>query len=163
MKTFPIFVVASMLLSPVFALAVTTTTSPGKNAVSITASGTLDGVGDITPITAQILKGKAKSVIEMQASISVEGNPSLSSIYLAPSINGTPMTPVGQSSQCNSGSSSECAFTDTFWMDIDAAEAITPGSFVGQPLTIHMTAGNSSIGGSGLDYTATFTARMGKK
>ena len=162
MKVFRTFVVASILLSPICSLAVTT--SPGKNAVSVSETGTLNGNGDILPLAGQILKGKAKTVVEVQATISVQGNASLPAVYLTANVNGIPINPgYFRTSQCDTGSVQNCSFTQTFWIEIDAAELISPGLFVGVPLDITLPAGNVNFAGSGLPYTATFTARVGKK
>ena len=95
----------------------------------------LDGGGNITPApTVVISKGKAKQVLEIQATITVNASASLPSVYLGFVVNGVWVTPGFPDSQCNPAGGYRCAITATYWLDIDTAEAANPGLFVGQPL-----------------------------
>lgn len=139
------------------------TTSPGKTAVHAQATGNLNTVGDITTMTGQILKGKAKSVVEINATISIMPSSNLPGAYLRARINGINANHGNTYSQCQQVSSDRCLITATFWADIDALETANPGSFVGQPLDIEIAGGNVLAYNDPLAYWATFTARMGKK
>jgi hypothetical protein len=164
MKILCLAAIATTLLSPVAAYAAPVTTSPGKNAVHSAESNVLNGSGDIVTLTGTIEKGKKKTVLEIEASVSVAGSASLNAVYVSATINGYfPANPYFSTTHCNSANAQLCTITQTFWLDIDAAEAANVGAYVGQPLNIIVAGGNQAFAGAGLNYNASFTARVVKK
>lgn len=145
------------------AAAAVTTTSPGKTAVHATETSGLAANGDINDIYSTISKGKAKTVVEVNATVSVNASASVSSIYVYVSVNGYAANPLAYAQQCDPAATTSCTVSGAFWFDIDALEIAHPGEFVGQPIIVHLLGGNSAIAGAGTPYTATITARMGKK
>ena len=57
-----------------------------------------------------------------------------------------------------------CTVTATLIMDLDAAELASPGSFINQPLTITLWAGDAGPGGgAGQPLDVSMIVRMEKK
>lgn len=145
------------------------TTSPGKNAVFVSASNlSLPTSGTATLLTGQITKGKKKTVLAIEAMLTSIGQfsgPRTDTI--SPTVNGITVEPASSALalvNCPTISSTSfaCTVTGTWWLDIDAAEAAHAGMFVGQPLNITLT--GSEIGGVGdSGLIATLTARVQKK
>ena len=162
MKVFHASLIAAVLLVAMSSYAATT--SPGKTSSFASGDGGLDGVGDIPPLTAQILKGKSKTVIKIDASVSTATNAVLVGDYLDPSVNGYPLMPSSYIyGQCSATNGAYCTLTATFWMDVDAAELAHPGVYVGQPLNVTLQGGNSATGGAGIAYFATLSVTVVKK
>ena len=135
-------------------------TSPGKN--SAFESSDFGGFGDIptqavTLLTASIVKGKKKSVLVVEATLSAGGGVS-GTLALAVDVNGVEAEPHNFVSQ---GCSGACAVTGTWWLDLDAAELANPGVFIKQPLTVTLKGGDG--GSPESDGKVTMSVRMQKK
>jgi len=156
---------AVLLLLPALSHAAPVTTSPGKTSVFVSETAVLDGIGDIPQITAQILKAKAHQVLRLDVTIIVDGSPLVAGMYTRAQVNGLDMNPGAllPTSQCDTTSILRCSVTGTYWLDIDTAEAGTPGAFVGQPLNIAVIGGNKAASGGGLPCTSSVSAQMVKK
>ena len=140
------------------------TTSPGKSSVSVSNSGNLDGVGNTVVLHGQIAKGKAKTVLQINATVTVGSSANLAGVYLAAGVNLADPLPANYiESQCDTASIRQCTESATFWLDIDAAETASPGGFVGQPLNIAVAGGNAANDATALGYSISFSAQVMKK
>lgn len=136
-------------------LAATYSTSPGKNSAFEASTGEALTVYG-SKLTATIAKGKKKTVLAIEAGFT---DGPYSPIYgvrvlgIGVAVNGVPVQPNPAAAEQNV---IDCGLTDTppatcgvvgtFWFDIDAAELANPGMFVGQPLTVILSAGDVSGG-----------------
>jgi hypothetical protein len=155
------------------AAAVNYSTSPGKNAAFEAATGNVLTVY-LPKLTATIEKGKKRTVLAIEAGYTdgpyapIYG---VRSLGLGVTVNGVAIQPNPASAQQNvidcgltDTAPAACTIVGTFWLDIDAAEAANPGVFVGQPLSIVMSAGH--VGGGpppANPMDATLTVRVQKK
>ena len=137
-------------------------TAGGKDNVSHYTFGTLNSGGSIATTGAQLAKGKAKRILQMQLTLSLSDSSAVPSVFVIVSVNGVRTLPGIMHQQCPA-TSSRCTMTGTFWMDIDAMEAAHPDEFVGEPLDIVVDGGNDVFGGSGLFYEVTLSAQLVKK
>ncbi len=160
-KSLKLSLIAAVLLAPVISQAAPVTTSPGKNSVFAREGAVLDATGDFPDLTGQIEKGKKKTVLKVEATALIQGNAAVAGAYLAMTVNG--LTTAMASGQCDPASTHFCSLTGTYWLDLDAAELIIPGAFIGQPLNITLTGGNSAVAGAGLQSLASFSAQVVKK
>jgi hypothetical protein len=129
-------------------------TSPGKNSAFESSTGNLLTVYG-NQLTATIAKGKKKTVLAIEAAYTdgpygpIYG---VRALGLGVTVNGISVQPNPAATDQNVV---DCGLTDTppagctvvgtFWFDIDAAELANPGMFVGQTLTVVMSAGH--VGG----------------
>jgi len=155
--------------------------TPGKKVayVSTGPGGVLLPGAPAAVLTAQIVKGKKKTVLTVDATVN-------SAIVLfAPwelaigvDVNGVAMDPSTSYpfsivQDCGSdavagphGSIAEgCSVSGTFMIDIDAAEAASVGSFYNVPLNVKLVASQGPGGGFlvGVPIDATMAVRMEKK
>ena len=163
-----IAIVVLMAVSASQALATMSTTSPGKTAVfGSEDAGSLSLSGSTGGLSGTISKGKRGRVLQLAASLSVAGDPAVSSIYLQPFVNGTSFNPLQGLSyytgQCDTAAATDCTISITAWLDLDAAEAAHPGTFIGKPLSIGVYGGAFAFGVSGLAYRTSFAAELVKK
>lgn len=165
MRYIQLLAVSVCLYVPVVVRAEPTTTSPGKSSVFAEEhSGMLDSVGNITPLAGQIAKGKRKTVVRIDATVGINGNPAVTGVLVLASVNGHFAQPgFAYANQCSTASAVQCSATGTFWLDIDAAETAFPGVYVGQPLDIQVVGGNQAVAGMGLSYHVSFSAQVVKK
>jgi hypothetical protein len=126
-------------------------------------NGVLDQVGRIVPLSGMLLRGTAKTVVRIDASVFVNVNPSVDQLYVRANLNGVTSSPASYFVTCDSTKSAYCTATGTFWWDIDALEVDHPGMFVGQPLSITLHGGNLFNQGAGQPYEASFIAQVVKK
>jgi hypothetical protein len=136
------------------ATAVNYSTSPGKNAAF--EASTSDVLTVYLPkLTATIEKGKRRTVLAIEAAYTdgpygpIYG---VRALGLGVTVNGVAVQPNSAATQQNvidcglvDTPPAGCTIVGTFWLDIDAAELANPGVFVGQPLSIVMSAGH--VGG----------------
>lgn len=135
-------------------VAATYSTSPGKNSAFEASTGELLTAYS-SKLTATIAKGKKKTVLAIEASYT---DGPYSPIYgvrvlsLGVTVNGiavqpNPASPEQHVIDCGlvDNPPATCTVVGTFWFDIDAAELANPGMFVGQPLSVVMSAGH--VGG----------------
>ena len=134
------------------------TTSPGKNSVFV--AGGFNAATSAAPIlSGQILKGKKTTVLAIEAALFYLSGARSYSMF--PLVNGI-ITTNAPAMSFNCTGSDPCAFTGTWWLDIDAAEAAHPGLFVGQPLNIELRGEEDTGAGDTGDF-ATLTVRVQKK
>jgi hypothetical protein len=136
------------------AAAVNYSTSPGKNSAFEASTG--DVLTPYAPkLTASIEKGKKRTVLAIEAAYT---DGPYSPIYgvralgLGVTVNGVAVQPNPAAAEqhvidCGLTDTppATCGVVGTFWFDIDAAELANPGVFVGQPLSVVMSAGH--VGG----------------
>jgi hypothetical protein len=165
MKSNRALAAAVLLLVPALSYAAPVTTSPGKTSVFASETAVLDGVGDMPPLSAQILKAKAHQVLRLDVTVIVDAGATLAGMYTRAQVNGLDMNPgqMASTGQCDTASTLRCSVTGTYWLDIDTAETALPGSFVGQPLNIVVNGGNNAASGSGLPCRSSLSAQMVKK
>jgi len=145
-------------------------TSPGKKVAFETAKGVILDHGPHPVLTAVIEKGKKKHVITVDAMVRLDLPPGVATLSLGASVNGLEMHPRGTMGtfwsafqECpNVGMG--CTVTATLIMDLDNAELASPGSFINQPLTILLWAGDAGPGGGvGQPVDVSMIVRMEKK
>ena len=149
-------------------------TSPGKKVAFETAKGVLLNLLTGPVLTATIVKGKKKHVITVDAMVRLDLPPGVATLSLGADVNwhtcGLEMHPTGSIGtfasalqECpNVGMG--CAVTGTFILDLDAAEMVSPGCFIDQPLTITLWAGDAGPGGgAGQPVDVSMIVRMEKK
>jgi hypothetical protein len=149
-------------------------TSPGTNAVFVSrADVTISNCrgGEVTLLTATIKEGSAKSVLEVEAMLLFEkqippiagparvtARPTVNGIFMEPS-RGMTYFPISQ--QCPTDITF-CTINGIFWLDLDVAESMHPGKFLGKPLNINL-AGCEGSGGGGAITHVTVKAQIVKK
>jgi hypothetical protein len=135
--------------------ATNSSTSPGKN--SAFESSTNNPLTVYLPkLTATIAKGKKKTVLAIDAAYTdgpygpIYG---VRALGLGVTVNGIAVQPNPAATEQNvidcglvDTPPAGCTIVGTFWLDIDAAELANPGVFVGQPLTVVMSAGHIGAG-----------------
>jgi hypothetical protein len=148
-------------------------TSPGKNAAFEAATGNVLTVY-APKLTGTIAKGKRNTVLAIEAAYT---DGPYSPIYgvralgLGVTVNGVAVQPNPAAAEqhvidCGLTDTppATCTVVGTFWFDIDAAELANPGVFVGQPLTVVMSAGHVGAGAPPANpMDATLTVRVQKK
>jgi hypothetical protein len=142
-------------------------TTPPKSALFVreTAGVLLPFNGDLAPLQGMLRVGTSKTVLRVDASVTVEVDASVKDFHIYARINERDLSPGNaiRSKTCDNTRSYLCSVTGTFWFDIDALEAAFPGEFVGQPVTISLRGGNFSGAGIGRPYQASFSAKVVKK
>jgi hypothetical protein len=131
-----------------------TSITPGKQAIYVSNSNvSMPFLFDAQILSGQILKGKKKMVLEITFGWTVHNNSATNqSTGARAKVNGYDVEP--KSALTNDGlhagqdcpPSSGCTTTSHAFLDIDAAEAAHPGSFVGQPLNVDLVAFAGSVG-----------------
>jgi hypothetical protein len=155
------------------AAAVNYSTSPGKNAAFEASTGNPLTVY-LPKLTATIEKGKKRTVLAIEAGYTdgpyapIYG---VRALGLGVTVNGIAIQPNPAAAEQNvidcgltDTAPAACTIVGTFWLDIDAAELANPGVFVGQPLSIVMSAGH--VGGGPPPpnpMDATLSVRVQKK
>lgn len=137
------------------AAAVDYSTSPGKNSAFEASTGNVL-TNYASKLTATIAKGKKKTVLAIDAGYT---DGPYSPIYgvralgIGVTVNGVAVQPNPAATEqhvidCGLGDTppATCSVVGTFWFDIDAAELANPGVFVGQPLTVVLSAGHVGAG-----------------
>lgn len=136
-------------------------TSPGKN--SAFESGTINPLGSGFPtlLTATIAKGKKKKVLAIEASLA-SGSGALGVLELSVEVNGVAVEGPIVNQSCAVGVQ-HCTVVGTWWLDVDAAEAASPGTFVKQPLAVTLQGGVQAGGDTDIQGTATLSVRVESK
>jgi hypothetical protein len=101
-----------------------------------------------------IPRGRAKRMLLADATmVSNEFGPT--TISVGPLVNGIPMHSADAAvANCSTGEFG-CTASGHWWMDLDAAEAANPGSFIGQPLVLRFYAAEETgTGAAGLSVRA---------
>ena len=148
-----------------------TSTSPGKASVFVSVSRegpspNFETVCSEIPVAGTISKGRKHSVLRLDASLrdfNFSGCTPPWGQNLLASVNGVPFNGlwIGNSTTCNGGT---CSVTITNWLDIDAAEATSPGMFVGKPLNISVVPSYTLTScGCTMAESLTFSAQQVKK
>jgi hypothetical protein len=112
-----------------------------------------------------LLKGTRKTVLRIDAYVTMVSAPNVPGVYVSPSVNGYVASQLGSSQMfpCTSPAPALCTASASFWFDIDAMEAAHPGEFIDRPLNIELSGGSVAFGASGLQYEASFSAQVVKK
>jgi hypothetical protein len=132
-------------------------TSPGKNSVYASADAPAGGTYS-TAVTGTIEKGKKKTVIEIDV-MATSIYPAGGGIIVLAKVNDLHPEPIIQAlDHCAEGVL--CTVSGQWWLDVDAAEMLMPGKFVGQPLVID---GQVAASGGITDARVSLRARVRKK
>jgi hypothetical protein len=118
---------------------------------------------------ATLAKGIKKNVVTVEVTL-VNTFPSAPLLMVVqPVVNGLPMQPpfpiaadCGGTSLSTLPRTAACTLSGSFWLDIDQAETTSPGTFVGQPLTVTLLAADASGVGSETGF-ASMSVRQEKK
>jgi len=110
-------------------------TSPGKNAVFASGSGICPTGGTSVVLSATIAKGKANHVLTVQATTLANASGAFL-LMNPPNVNGVFMETANVFGDC--ANESTCTLNGMWWLDLDAAEASSPGQFYGQSLTVNL-------------------------
>jgi hypothetical protein len=138
-------------------------TSPGRSAVFASATGVplLPVVTEL--LSATIAQGKRKRILTIDAML-VADDPGIPAFQVL--VNGVPPEPSDGSNayfvaECPT-SGFGCLASATFWLDLDAADATAPGTFIRQPIVVTIHGGDDGGGGLGL-VDVSLRARLEKK
>ena len=125
--------------------------------------GHLDANGQTAHLVGALAKGSHKTVVRVDAMLTVQGGASFPNIMIWADLNGKhPSNTVdGAAAGCPT-THPFCTITATLWFDLDELEAAFPGWFVGQPLAIRVGGGSLTLAGVGNQYEASFSAQVVK-
>lgn len=134
-----------------------------KNAVAVSATSVALPLLNPTPLViGTIAKGKKGYLLAVEAMMNLFQQAIVADIR--PRVNGVLLEPLEATIDCKFTSAVSCTDTGTFWLDLDAAEAAHPKTFVGKPLVIELLGENQSASGDPATAGAvTMTARLVKK
>jgi len=171
LRTLAVFGTTALLSGPAFAAVESSCPAPctilPKSAVFVRETAGVLGPqnGWLVPLQGTLRVGTRKTVVRVDATVTVEVDPSVTNYYINADINGRDLYPGNPPSvtTCDNTRSYLCSVTGTFWFDIDALEAAFPGEFVGQSLTISLRGGTLNAQGNGKPYQASFSAEVVKK
>jgi len=161
LKRFVPAALAALLFDPLPASAAdfTVTTSPGT--ANVYTSGNVTFAGHIAELHGTILKGKRGTVLEIDGHGEIfgcTGHVSMSPIvnFLAPNLVAAYIVPTVDAFNASNSNSG------VWWLDIDQAEAESPGDFYDKPLDITLQANHISCP-DGATFSGTLRARLVKK
>jgi hypothetical protein len=153
-------------------------TSPGKKVAFETAKAVPLPLFPGPVLTASIVKGKKRHVITVDAMVRVDLPGAAGTLSLGADVNqstcsigfsemhprGSLGTLISALQECTGVGFAGCTVTATLILDLDAAEVDCPGSFIKQPLTITLWAGDAGPGGLfGKPVDVSMVVRMEKK
>jgi hypothetical protein len=157
---------ALVLLATVLSLALATspahaqvTSGPSKNAVYAWDNATFAGF--IADVDATITKGKAHRVLEVEGMAYTVGGCTGDHVAVYPIVNGWAMYGHDLYLEPTVGGTFRSA-SGTWWLDLDAADAQSPGKFINKPLDITLRA-NSANCPNGATFEGSLRARLVKK
>jgi hypothetical protein len=136
-------------------------TSPGKTSAFESASINALTVGTADLLTATLLKGKAKNVLAIEATMTTNTGGD-GTLHMVPTVNGVAVQGTTVNQPC-AFTVAHCTVTGTWWLDLDAAEAANPGSILKVPLEITLEGGVLAGGEADVSATVTLSVRMVKK
>ena len=147
-------------------------TSPGKTTVFVSATSLPLPAASVALLSGQIVKGKKKRVLTVQAMITTGASAPLALpivFSLQPLVNGVAMEPTTSNAQgavvdCgfNTPPTAACTLSGHWWLDLDTAELAHPGTFIGKLLEITLT-GGTLAGGIGTPVDVMLSARLETK
>ena len=152
-------------------------TSPGKSSAYESFSGPLPTTGSPgVLVTATIVKGKKKRVVEALATISIPGPSTSVGLNLSArlEVNGVAMETPGSAPDpgghhvqtCYDDGVNPvlgCTLTIAGWLDLDAAELANPGVFVNQQLDVTLSGGGFDAFSGVVSGEVILSVRMEKK
>ena len=152
------FMVCFFLCRASVIVAEVVTTSPG--ATNVYTAGNVTFAGHIADLTGTLVKGKRGTVLEIEAQGQVFGctdHVGMAPIvnFEAPNFGDTYIVPTSNANGFNSNSG-------VWWLDLDQAEANSPGDFIDKPLNIILRANNITCP-DGAIFSGTLRARLVRK
>jgi hypothetical protein len=155
----PSLVAAALALQVATAAHAQVTTGPSKNAVYAWDNAAFSGF--VADVNATITKGKAHRVLEVDAMAYTVGGCTGDHVAVYPIVNDSAMNGHDLYLEPTTGGVFRSA-AGAWWLDLDAAEAQSPGKFVDQPLKITLRA-NSASCPDGATFEGSLRARLVKK
>ena len=144
------------------------TISPGKES-AFASSADVSPLPNSDPanplLSVTIEKGKRRRVLVIEATVE-DRSSALILLRIGPSVNGVGVQGPNASVNCDPANGvTVCTASGVWWLDLDAAEAASPGTFVGQPLVVKLVGGDAiTADGPGPGpYGASLVVRMVKK
>ena len=135
-------VAAALALAPALAFGAAST-SPGKNAVAVSAQNVTLTTQFYAPlVTGVIQKGKARSLLVVEGKMTLFGTANTADIV--PRVNGVVLEPGPAWGDLKFSGASSITISGSWFLDVDAAEAANPGQFVGKALTVELLGENDS-------------------
>jgi hypothetical protein len=186
MKTFALYLVAVLAGVAASRPAFGASASPGANSAyaSLDPAGVELALCAATPpplLTASIKKGKKKNVLVIEAMLTSTPMPpdainGVLTTNMRPTVNGVDVEPGKVSTSMSSlrcgfpvdlsphGIGNTCTHTTLWWLDLDAAQLASPGSFIGKPLNVELFGclGSADYVGSA-PFTGSLVVRMQPK
>jgi hypothetical protein len=164
------FAAASLLLASAAGATVQSScaapcTTPPRTSISVRETGGFTNQAGFTAdLTGMLQKAAPKTIVRVDFTYMTEADASVTGIFGVANLNyltaGTDFDFYG--APCDASKAKYCTISGTYWWDIDRLEALHPGQFVGQPLTIKVYGGSFNQT-AGKHYTLTFTATIAKK
>jgi hypothetical protein len=137
---------------------------PGKRVAAISVSDVDLAMNPAPAVGVQLPKGKRKHMLIVSGVVNEYTN-APATLFASAEVNGVGMEPHGFTipglSWLSTDCPSHCNISGTWWLDLDVAEKLYPGSFVNQPLNVMFTA--SSYGGSNVIGKMSLVATLVKK
>src|SRR5262245_17288756 len=137
---------------------------PPKTALFMREAAVLNGFSGTNHLIGTLSRGSAHTVVRVDATIALLGRGSITGLSLGAEINNVP---AAFEYQAVAGACADthqyCTVTGTFWFDMDELETANPGTFVGQPLNIDLSAFPLVGLAVGSPYRLSFSAQVVKK
>ena len=113
-------------------------------------------------LTATVQRGRSGRILFIHGSLDYNGTDGFV-IGVLPTVNGWGVEPFARSVAYCTDQVCDTA-SGSWWLDLDAAEAAHPGTFIGQPLVVRLLGGeiSSSVDSNGV-WNASLSAQMQKK
>lgn len=159
-----VLVIVGTLVASAPSFAQSYTLSGKKAAYAMIPYGAANGGGpmpsaDVSLVSTSITRGLKKNVLVVHGELTGRGNGNASAVRINAAVNGHGME--GEGAYGNCGGSEGCSATGTWFMDLDLAEAMFPGSFINQTLTIELVGGDAA--NPGRTGTVNLIAELVKK
>lgn len=116
-------------------------------------------------LSVTIEKGKRRRVLVIEATVEDRSAASIL-LRIGPSVNGLGVQGPSASENCDPATGvTVCTATGVWWLDLDAAEAASPGTYINQPLIVKLVGGDviTADGPGPGPYGASLVVRMVKK
>ncbi len=131
---------------------------PSTNVFVRELNGNFDAAGLIAPLTATLAHGKKHSVLRIDVMLLSTLTNNARGLFETVSVNSTSLA---QQPIQACPTDQPCVLTATYWLELDAAEAASPGMFFKGPLQVNVSGGVININaGIGNHYEATLAVQL---